>query len=219
MSRIQSIGSVQPGTPDVVEALRDPDMSTNIHVHTLMVTVVLSSLSDARIHFPGVAESIRIDHGSRLLQAVQGFQVIGRFDLPAANEDEAHDMLPKRAARLERPLKTIEEISAFVYDTANEERISNSCTVVVFAIPVFCEAADIPLVDGLVPIWKWAKPKSVYPLKSGFWEADLSAALDHGEWNAGKDLCLLVRGALESEVTMIRESGSKFKTMPRRAES
>ena len=44
------------------------------------------------------------------------------------------------------------------------------------------------------PIWKWTKPGSVYPRKRGPWTVELGAALEHGEWNAGSGLLILVRG-------------------------
>ena len=44
-----------------------------------------------------------------------------------------------------------------------------------------------------MPIWKWAKPGSPYGRKMGLWKVDFGKALKDGEWNAGKDLLLLVR--------------------------
>jgi hypothetical protein len=43
------------------------------------------------------------------------------------------------------------------------------------------------------PLWKWAKPTSVYPRKTGSWDLSLAESLRDGEWSAGRDLSLLVR--------------------------
>ena len=46
-------------------------------------------------------------------------------------------------------------------------------------------------------MWKWIKPESSYGVTSGFWETDLERAITDGEWRAGKELQLLVRGVSE----------------------
>jgi hypothetical protein len=62
--------------------------------------------------------------------------------------------------------------------------------------------------DGLVPVWKWVKPDGTYR-KAGFWEAHLAEALEDGEWNAGKNLHLLVRGVAEAALRRVTNEGVK----------
>jgi hypothetical protein len=62
-----------------------------------------------------------------------------------------------------------------------------------FSFPVFSNSPDRILSDGPRPRWMWSKPASVY-CKAGSWGADLDKVLENGEWSAGKDLLLLVKG-------------------------
>lgn len=71
-----------------------------------------------------------------------------------------------------------------------------------FSFPVFSNSPNEVSTDGLLPMWKWVKPNSIYS-KRGFWEAELHEALEHGEWNAGKDLILLTRGVSEQTLQTI----------------
>ncbi|KAK4101943.1 hypothetical protein N658DRAFT_495882 [Parathielavia hyrcaniae] len=45
-------------------------------------------------------------------------------------------------------------------------------------------------------VWKWVKRESRYR-KKGVWETNLHKVLDHGEWNAGKNLVILSAGVAE----------------------
>ena len=62
-----------------------------------------------------------------------------------------------------------------------------------FSFPVFGNSPDRVLSDGPRPAWTWSKPGSAYR-KAGSWGADLDKVLEDGEWSAGKDLLLLVKG-------------------------
>lgn len=67
--------------------------------------------------------------------------------------------------------------------------------VVLCALTVWVESdspsALIPV--GSQPTWRWSKPASPY-LKSGLWEPEFHAVVEHGEWNAGNGFDLLLRG-------------------------
>ncbi|EAQ90599.1 hypothetical protein CHGG_02534 [Chaetomium globosum CBS 148.51] len=65
-----------------------------------------------------------------------------------------------------------------------------------FSFPLYSESPRQILGHGLSPIWKWAKPESIYR-KEGPWETSLHQALDDGEWNGGRNLLLLTRGVSE----------------------
>lgn len=48
------------------------------------------------------------------------------------------------------------------------------------------------------------KPSSVYNRKCDCWELTIPKALEDGEWNAGKDLDLLVRGVSEEMIERVK---------------
>jgi hypothetical protein len=74
-----------------------------------------------------------------------------------------------------------------------------------FSIEVLGESPKELLPDGLVPVWKWVKPTSSYDRKMGFWEVDLDKALVDGEWNAGRELLVLVKGVEEEKAEEMRK--------------
>lgn len=49
--------------------------------------------------------------------------------------------------------------------------------------------------------------------KSGFWEANLKTSLDDGEWNTGKELMLLLRGATSESIEQLRQAAGKLKVL------
>ena len=67
-----------------------------------------------------------------------------------------------------------------------------------FSFPVFSNDPSPSVVsgEGEFRVWKWVKRESIYR-KRGVWEPDLHKVLDHGEWNAGKDLVILLAGVAE----------------------
>lgn len=65
-----------------------------------------------------------------------------------------------------------------------------------FAFPVFSDSEQEVVGKGLCPVWKWAKPESIYR-KVGSWETSLHGVLDDGEWNGGRNLLLLTKGVSE----------------------
>jgi hypothetical protein len=68
-----------------------------------------------------------------------------------------------------------------------------------FSFPLYSDSPQQVLGKGLCPIWKWAKPESIYR-KTGSWETSLHEALDNGEWNGGRNLLLLIRGVSEEKL-------------------
>lgn len=78
-----------------------------------------------------------------------------------------------------------------------------------FSFPVFSNIPTDILGDNLLPIWKWAKPESVYR-KTGFWEPELGHALEDGEWNGGKGLTLLSRLVSEEVMQRVRAGHIKY---------
>lgn len=72
-------------------------------------------------------------------------------------------------------------------------------SVQLFSFPVLSDSPDALLTGSPIPVWKWAKPKSFYGRKTGFWEVDLSRAVEDGEWSAGKQLLILVKGVSQEK--------------------
>ncbi|KAK2811695.1 hypothetical protein FQN50_002041 [Emmonsiellopsis sp. PD_5] len=58
-------------------------------------------------------------------------------------------------------------------------------------------------------IYKWTKPSSIYPRTSGFWETDVARVVEHGSWNAGRELRLLVRRVDGDKWAEIGECGTE----------
>lgn len=77
------------------------------------------------------------------------------------------------------------------------------------SFPVFGDIPDHVSIHELLPVWKWIKPGSPYRT-TGFWEAELDKVLEDGEWNAGKELVLLVRGVSEEKLQSARAGGRKI---------
>jgi hypothetical protein len=86
----------------------------------------------------------------------------------------------------------VEELQKNTKQAANAES-----TTTFFVISVFSNAEDALFEGGSVPVWKWARPNSVYDRKAGFWEIDISSAIENGEFEGGMELYLLVRGIPE----------------------
>ena len=85
-----------------------------------------------------------------------------------------------------------------------------------FSFPVFGNSPDLAFSDMLLPVWKWVKPDGAYR-KNGFWEAELSGALEDGRWNGGNDLVVLMGGVPEQTKRTIASSelGWKFTSLHR----
>ena len=68
-----------------------------------------------------------------------------------------------------------------------------------FTISVFTNSANYLFQNGSTPVWKWAKPQTVYEAKSGFWEFEPTYVIIDGKRRAGKELMLLMRGIQDKE--------------------
>jgi hypothetical protein len=67
-------------------------------------------------------------------------------------------------------------------------------SVQLLSMPMFVNSVEGLLTGCPIPLWKWAKPTSLYGRKTGFWEVELGKAIEDGEWMAGKELQILVKG-------------------------
>ncbi len=66
------------------------------------------------------------------------------------------------------------------------------------------------MTGGPAPVWKWAKPESIYGRTTGFWKTDMERAMMDGEWNAGKELHLWVEGVSEERREELRTGRVRF---------
>ncbi|KAB5551014.1 hypothetical protein GE09DRAFT_1124539 [Coniochaeta sp. 2T2.1] len=142
----------------------------------------------------------------RLLSAVKGFISLGRFFLQDGLDISStlSELLAERTGDLELTPQLLAELMTELITPGGQ---GTTTPMQLFSFPVFsADTCHAPIRDGLVPVWKWAKPDSVYRVKRGFWEADLSKALDHGEWNGGRNLRLLT-GEVTEEALRIAVSG------------
>lgn len=54
------------------------------------------------------------------------------------------------------------------------------------------------------------KPTSLYGRKTGFWEVELGKAVEDGEWVAGKELQILVKGVPDGNAEDLKKYRMKF---------
>ena len=87
---------------------------------------------------------------------------------------------------------------------------SQGVSIRMFAIPVLSDSTETLLTGGPAPLWKWAKPDSIYSRTTGFWETEMEHALMDGEWNAGNELNLLVQGVSEERREELRTDRVRF---------
>ncbi|KAK4243431.1 hypothetical protein C7999DRAFT_18213 [Corynascus novoguineensis] len=139
----------------------------------------------------------------RLLSTIKNAVSLGTFFL----EDDlevSETFSELLAAQPENPEPTAQLFSALVSQLPAPNR---GTRMQFFTFPVLGDSSDQVIGEGCFPVWKWVKPESMYPRKRGVWETKLHKALDDGEWNAGKDLILLVRGVSEHGLQAVERAG------------
>jgi hypothetical protein len=135
--------------------------------------------------------------GINSFQYVRNFRELGTFILPTGIEpSDVHQCLTSLIT--ESPTVSSDpEIIPHIVAHLSSLPQNKGLSVQLFSIPVFGSSAEELLAGEPIPRWKWAKPTSVYGQKSGSWEVELGKAIEDGEWSAGKDLQILVKGVPE----------------------
>jgi hypothetical protein len=77
-------------------------------------------------------------------------------------------------------------------------------------MPVFGDSEEGLLTGGPIPLWKWAKPTNIYGRNTGFWKVELGKAIEDGEWMAGKELQILVKGVPDGSAEDLMKHRTKF---------
>ncbi|KAL2176344.1 uncharacterized protein P884DRAFT_260883 [Thermothelomyces heterothallicus CBS 202.75] len=190
---------------------RDPDLETCSHRHDILA---IAAEADEALpvpmtlyHWcpPTVHATTTVVLSPRLLSMVKGFTFLGTFFL--GDELDMSEMLTRLLTeRGGNPEPTSYVLTGLIAELATP---GQGTFMHFFSFPVFSNNPSHLFGDGLFPVWKWVKPESIYR-KTGFWEADLATVLDHGEWNAGKDLVLLSGGVAEETLGIIVAGDRKF---------
>lgn len=203
----------------------DPDMETYAYPHTMLISLCSAAPSSAStvLHYWDVESTERTSPTPQILihtqltldnlRSIHGFQQLGTFTLPvsttsgsagisqflmslvtdgdgyesqflAASPNSSDEIITRILAQL-RKLQ-----SATAQETVSFQLVT---------IPVFSNTAKVLSAGESIPLWKWAKPTSLYGLKSGWWQREIDRAIEDGERNAGKDLQLIVRAVSEEK--------------------
>lgn len=203
--------------------LKDSDLTTNCHTHQLLITIVdtdspssLSLLHHWQLAHTqsSSARAILTKLSPSTLPLIRGFRDLGTHQLPVAQASdvvERHSYLSSLVTAdrsdQENPLASNEaELISRLVERLHREPApqSQGVSIRMFAIPVLSDSTETLLTGGPAPVWKWAKPESTYGRITGFWETDMERAIKDGEWNAGKELHLLVQGVSEERREELR---------------
>ena len=116
-----------------------------------------------------------------LLSTVKGFTPLGTFFM--GNDLDMSETLTKLLTELGGNSELTAQVLANLI--AELAMPAQGTFLESFCFPVRSNNRSRVFDDGLFPVWKWVKPESVYR-KMGLWEADITKALDHGEWTGDK---------------------------------
>lgn len=143
-------------------------------------------------------------------QHVRNFRELGTFTLPTGIEtSDVHQCLTSLITESPAVSSDPEIIPRIVAQLSSLPQ-NKGLSVQLFSIPVFGSSAEGLLAGGPIPVWKWAKPTSLYGRKIGPWEIELGKAIEDGEWTAGKELQILVKGVSEENAENLRKHRAKF---------
>ena len=195
---------------------RDSDLEACSHRHDILalaveageehhVPMTLYHWSPPAIHITAIPTLSR-----HLLSLVKGFTPLGTFFVGNGVDmsETLSRLLTERGGNPELTAQTLTDLIAEL-DVPTEGTLFEF-----FSFSVLSNNPSRVFDDGLFPVWKWVKPESVYQ-KMGGWEADVAQALDHGEWNGGKELVLLAAGVTEETLQTIMDRKRKFTCLER----
>ncbi|OBT55388.1 hypothetical protein VE04_04632 [Pseudogymnoascus sp. 24MN13] len=195
----------------------DPDLETFSHPHVLLISVIKSvdGLGATVIHYwtarsPTTWITIYSQLGLSSLQHVQTFRELGTFTLPTGIEpSNIHECLTSLITVSPTICSDPEIISHIVAQLSSLPQ-NEGLSVQLFSMPVFVNSVEGLLSGSPIPLWKWAKPTSLYGRKTGFWEVELAKAIEDGEWMAGKELQILVKGVPDGNAEDLKKDRMKF---------
>ena len=145
-----------------------------------------------------------------LFSAIKDFTPLGTFFLP-----DDIDLAKTLSEAIKATSLNSELTPQILADVISRLDVPDQGTFLqFFSFPVSGSDPNEFLSDCLLPAWKWVKPDGIYS-KTGFWEAELQEALEHGEWNGGKNLILLARGVSEEALHTATAGGRKTTSFER----
>ncbi|KFY58165.1 hypothetical protein V496_06232 [Pseudogymnoascus sp. VKM F-4515 (FW-2607)] len=201
----------------LVTPLLDPDLSAFSHPHVLLISVIQSvdGLGATVIHYwtarsPTTSITIFSQLGISSFQHVRNFRELGTFTLPTGIEpSNVHQCLTSLITECPT-ISSDPEIIPHIVAQLSSLPQNKGLSVQLFSIPVFGNSEEGLLAGGPVPLWRWAKPASIYGRKAGSWEVELGKAIEDGEWTAGKELQILVKGVPEGSAEDLRKHRATF---------
>ncbi|KAE8133344.1 hypothetical protein BDV38DRAFT_274426 [Aspergillus pseudotamarii] len=203
----------------------DPDLKTHIHPHTLLISI---TRKDAQIlptvlhywnHDSAIAIVTKLTEAQ--LHYIRGFEEVGTFPPPIEGVCDSLALhryfvsLVEGKGNREAVDDAISQLRGGGGGGGGGGSDTTSCRnrgkvdFRIFVITVFGVESEDLLRGGLAPVWKWAKPESVYYPRTGFWEAEVESVLADAEWMAGRGLQLLVQGVSEERKQKLRRAKSK----------
>ncbi|KAK3943047.1 hypothetical protein QBC46DRAFT_378814 [Diplogelasinospora grovesii] len=185
------------------ETIPDADLETCSHRHEILAAVIeadrgrpLPIVTLYHWQPPTVRLKCRVMLSPDVLPTIKGFTALDTYFLPKSLDRDISETFS--ALLTATPPSGPEITPQLLSDLIAQLPITDQGDFVqFFSFSVFSNSPNEVLADGLLPIWKWAKPNSSYNCKRGFWETNLHQALEHVEWTAGKDLILLIIGVSE----------------------
>jgi hypothetical protein len=206
-----------PGVPNrlVADALVNPDLDRHSHSRPLLVSAFgQSGLAAVYCHAMsggncGNEQINMVD----LPRQVQGFRQVGSFHVPADYASDPHEyvshILTTVADASHNSLDMDNVLENSIKQLTSElPRQDDDGAMTLFTLPVYFDIPDAAAEDRLV--WKWAKPDSTYPRKTGYWEESLQDAITDADWNAGGGVMILARYVAETEWEEMTRGGKKI---------
>ncbi|KAI9644748.1 hypothetical protein NHQ30_006775 [Ciborinia camelliae] len=151
------------------------------------------------------------------LRNIKDFQELGTFNIPieavSTGPHGVYAHLTSFLTESSTDFSSDKEIVAYIISHLtflSEPCGPKSLPLHFYSIPVFSDRSEGITVNGLFPVWKWAKPSSSYSRKTGHWEVEAMQAIEDGVWTAGKDLILFVRGVDEEKLEYLRTHKTNF---------
>lgn len=128
---------------------------------------------------------------------VSGFKELGGFVVHVGEQEDMHEALSALIEDSKAEGDVVERLMEGLKKPKVEED-SPSVTIQLYTITILSHVETNPF-EKAESIWMWTKPNSNYAVKAGYWEKTLDSAVQAGEWAAGRELKVLVRGVSKEQ--------------------
>ncbi|KAI0888813.1 uncharacterized protein GGS22DRAFT_63294 [Annulohypoxylon maeteangense] len=212
----------QSENPSPFHPIPDADLTTYTHPHTLLA---VRSPSSTVLHYwsprsPSTASIAPLDSNIHTMipinlepssiQLIRGFHDLGTFTLPTTDNNNdttaISQFFSSLVGNITHDVEPSSEIITRLSAAPRHPPTDSGLSIQVFAIPVQSNTIGDLFGNGVHKlVWKWAKPDSYYEPKTGFWEVEMDRAVEDGEWRAGRNLQLLVRGVSSKEFEALKK--------------